>query len=43
MNPFIEKPLSILSSFQNWKQLYPKPYNKHEINPYTKNIFKYFL
>lgn len=36
MNPFIEKPLSILSSFQNWKQLYPKAYNKHEVNPYTK-------
>ncbi len=36
MNPFIEKPLSILSSFQNWKQLYPKAYNKHEVDPYTK-------
>ena len=36
MNPFNEKPLSILSSFQNWKQLYPKSYNKHEVNPYTK-------
>ena len=36
MNPFNEKPLSILSSFQNWKQLYPKPYNKFEVNPYTK-------
>ena len=36
MNPFVEKPLSILSSFQNWKHLYPKAYNKHEVNPYTK-------
>ena len=36
MNPFTEKPFSILSSFQNWKQLYPKAYNKHEVNPYTK-------
>ena len=36
MNPFNEKPLSILSSFQNWKQLYPKSYNKYEVNPYTK-------
>ncbi len=36
MNPFNEKPLSILSSFQNWKQLYPKPYNKYEVDPYTK-------
>ncbi len=36
MNPFNEKPISILSSFQNWKQLYPKPYDKYEVNPYTK-------
>ncbi len=36
MNPFNEKPLSILSSFQNWKQLYPKSYNKYEVDPYTK-------
>ncbi|MBR5191954.1 MAG: hypothetical protein IKW33_00915 [Clostridia bacterium] len=36
MNPFNEKPLSILSSFQNWKQLYPKAYNKYEVDPYTK-------
>ena len=36
MNPFKEKPLSILSSFQNWKQLYPKAYNKYEVDPYTK-------
>lgn len=36
MNPFLEKPVSIVSSFQNWKQLYPKPYNKHETDPYTK-------
>ena len=36
MNPFLEKPTSILSSFQNWKQMYPCPYNKAEIDPYTK-------
>ncbi|MBQ8407150.1 MAG: hypothetical protein IJY38_04445 [Clostridia bacterium] len=36
MNPFSEKPISIVSSFQNWKQLYPKPYNKNETDPYTK-------
>ena len=36
MNPFNEKPLSILNSFQNWKQLYPKPYDKREVDPYTK-------
>ena len=36
MNPFKEKPIKLLSSFQNWKQLYPKAYNKNEIDPYTK-------
>ena len=36
MNPFIESPISIEGSFQNWKELYPKPYNKHEVDPYTK-------
>ena len=30
MNPFNEKAISIASSFQNWKQLYPKPYNKQK-------------
>ena len=36
MNPFNEKPMNLLGSFQNWKQLYPKSYNKYEIDPYTK-------
>lgn len=36
MNPFKEKPLNLSSSFQNWKQLYPKQYNKYNIDPYTK-------
>ena len=36
MNPFLEKPTNILSSFQNWKQLYPNPYDKKTVDPYTK-------
>lgn len=36
MNPFNEKSINLLYSFQNWKQLYPKQYNKYEIDPYTK-------
>ncbi len=36
MNPFKQKPINLLSSFQNWKSLYPKSYNKHEVDPYTK-------
>ena len=36
MNPFLEKPRSLEKAFQNWQQLYPKPYNKREVDPYTK-------
>lgn len=36
MNPFNEKPISLIDAFENWKELYPKPYNKYEVNPYTK-------
>ena len=36
MNPFNEKPRSINKLFQNWQQMYPKPYNKREVDPYTK-------
>lgn len=36
MNPFEEKPINLMSAFQNWEQLYPKPYNKFDVDPYTK-------
>ncbi len=36
MNPFLEKPINLVSSFRNWKKLYPKPYNKNTVDPYTK-------
>ena len=36
MNPFNEKPRPIDKTLQNWQQLYPKPYNKREVDPYTK-------
>ncbi len=36
MNPFLEKPLPIIRSFENWRQMYPKPYNKNCVDPYTK-------
>lgn len=36
MNPFKEKPINLVNSFRNWKQLYPKPYDKNKIDPYTK-------
>lgn len=36
MNPFNEKPMPIEKALQNWQQLYPKAYDKREIDPYTK-------
>ena len=36
MNPFSEKSKPIVDAFQNWKQLYPRSYNKCEVDPYTK-------
>ncbi len=36
MNPFNQKPLTYEKMLENWKQLYPKPYNKREVDPYTK-------
>ncbi len=36
MNPFLEKPKTNAERFQNWKQLYPKPYDKRSVDPYTK-------
>ena len=36
MNPFLEKPKKIESQVMNWKMLAPKPYNKDEIDPFTR-------
>ena len=36
MNPFKENPRSIEKALQNWQQMYPKSYNKREVDPYTK-------
>ncbi len=36
MNPFNEKPISIVKTYQNWQCLYPKPYDKRQTDPYTK-------
>ena len=36
MNPFLEKPGRIENTLQNWKELYPKAYDKREVDPYTK-------
>ncbi len=36
MNPFSEKPIKLSDSFKDWKNIYPKSYNKNEVDPYTK-------
>ena len=36
MNPFEEKSKPIEKALQNWQELYPKPYDKREVDPYTK-------
>lgn len=36
MNPFELKPMNIYESIDDWCKLYPKPYNKYEVDPYTK-------
>lgn len=36
MNPFSEKPMSLNDAYENWKQMYPVPYDKNEADPYTK-------
>ncbi len=36
MNPFTHRPSPVFESYKNFKELYPKAYNKNEVDPYTK-------
>ncbi|MBQ9071332.1 MAG: hypothetical protein IJY23_08320 [Clostridia bacterium] len=36
MNPFCESSVSLEKAFQNWCEMYPTPYNKKTVDPYTK-------
>ncbi len=36
MNPFEEKAIPLQNQFRNWRQLYPIPYDKNTVDPYTK-------
>lgn len=36
MNPFEEKPIKIEKCFEDWTKLSPKPYDKSEVDPYTR-------
>ena len=36
MNPFNEQGASLEKSLKNWCEMYPRPYNKRGVDPYTK-------
>ena len=36
MNPFFLKPKNIYDTILNFDNMYSKPYNKYEVDPYTK-------
>ena len=36
MNPFKHKSKDIESYCMNWEKMYPRPYNKNKVSPYTK-------
>ncbi|MGI5935566.1 MAG: hypothetical protein ACOX7I_02000 [Oscillospiraceae bacterium] len=36
MNPFEQKPVCIKDTFMDWCTMYPTPYNKQTVDPYTK-------
>lgn len=36
MNPFNERAISLEKALQNWSEMYPEPYNKKTVDPYTK-------
>ncbi len=35
-NPFEQKPIKFDKIYEDWKGMYPKPYNKNNVDPYTK-------
>jgi rubrerythrin len=35
-NPFEQKPMALKDTIMDWKTVYPKPYSKHDADPYTK-------
>lgn len=36
MNPFDEKGISVEASYEGWRQIYPKAYDKNAVDPYTR-------
>lgn len=35
-NPFEQKPMDLFDGIMDWQTAYPKPYSKHNTDPYTK-------
>ncbi|NLO86359.1 MAG: hypothetical protein GX096_13205 [Clostridiales bacterium] len=36
MNPFTLTPIKLTDAFMSWQKIYPKPYDKMDIDPYTR-------
>jgi hypothetical protein len=36
MNPFEQQPMKVQDGIVDWATLYPKPYDKRTVDPYTK-------
>ena len=36
MNPFEQKPMQVADGIQDWAGVYPKPYDKNAVDPYTR-------
>ncbi|HHU22525.1 MAG TPA: hypothetical protein GXZ52_03790 [Clostridiales bacterium] len=36
MNPFEQKPMPVKDTFMDWRKIYPMPYYKQTVDPYTK-------
>lgn len=36
MNPFEQKPINLVDGIMDWSTMYPTPYNKQTVDPYTK-------
>ena len=35
-NPFDQRPVPLEQTFIDWNTMYPRPYDKNTVNPYTK-------
>lgn len=35
-NPFEQRPITLEQTFMDWNAMYPRPYDKNTVNPYTK-------